>query len=156
MIFGDLTNVATGSFSALPEGYYNVFIEGAEVKKSKESNNEGLSVKFKIISDTGKNRVFFKWLTMEKQSNPQGFEKAQKFFARLLEVIGIPPNNYKSTDLIGKKLRLFLKVDDKKENYIAYCAGLESSTPGNMPAMITGGSPAPDYTPSITTADIPF
>ena len=128
----------TNSFEPLPEGWYNAYITGAEIKPTKAGDGKYIAVKYTITGPTHQGRVVFGNLNIQNPST-KAEEIGRQQLGEIMRAIGLAKVN--DTDqLIGGNLsiKLAVRTGDYAGNEIKGFKAI-------------GGSPAPTK-PAATPA----
>lgn len=140
---------STNSFEALPAGWYDAAIAGAEIKNTKSGTGRYIAIRYDILGPTHQGRVVFGNLNIENAS-AKAEEIGRQQLRALMEAIGLPRLN--DTDqLLGANVKIKLKIerDDQygDRNNVAQFASLgkpataASAAPKPAAAKPAGGAP---------------
>lgn len=96
------------SYEALPAGWYNVNVTGAELKNTKAGNGQYIAVRYDVTGPTHQGRVVFGNLNI-KNPNPKAEEIGRQQLGELMRAIGLA--RVTDTDqLIGGSLQIKLEI----------------------------------------------
>lgn len=110
----DLPAGNSGTYEALPAGWYTATIAGAEIRQTKSGSGRYIAVRYDITGPTHQGRVIFSNLNIENMS-AKAEEIGRQQLRALMEAIGLPKLG--DTDqLIGLNVKIKLKVE-KDEQY---------------------------------------
>lgn len=136
-----------GNYEALPAGWYNATIAGAEVKTTKSGTGRYIAVKYMVTGPTHEGRIVFSNLNIEN-SNPKAEEIGRQQLRSLMEAIGLPKMT-DSDQLIGGAVKIKLKIESDEQygdrNNVAGYASLGS-------AATSKGTPSPTPAPKSSSA----
>jgi hypothetical protein len=100
------------SYDALPAGWYDVTIAGAEIKDSK-SGGQYINVRYDITGPSAAGRVVFGMITV-RNSNPKAEEIGMQQLGELIQALGF--DKIEDTDqLIGGRLSIKLTVSESEQ-----------------------------------------
>lgn len=120
------------SYEALPAGWYNVNVTGAELKNTKAGNGQYIAVRYDVTGPTHQGRVVFGNLNI-KNPNPKAEEIGRQQLGELMRAIGVA--RVTDTDqLIGGSLQIKLEIRPAEGQY-------EASNDVKAFKSITGGAP---------------
>ncbi len=128
------------SYEALPAGWYNVNVTGAELKNTKAGNGQYIAVRYDVTGPTHQGRVVFGNLNI-KNPNPKAEEIGRQQLGELMRAIGLA--RVTDTDqLIGGSLQIKLEIR-QQEGYEPSndVKGYKSLT-GSVPAASAASAPA--------------
>lgn len=114
----DSLPVSDRNFDPLPAGWYDVAIEDADVKKTKDETGRYIEVKYRIIGENYNNRIVFgKINTRNKSAQAEriGLEQLGNLLRAIAGVSKLTDTN----QLIGKNLSIKLKIREAKDGYEA-------------------------------------
>ena len=83
------TDTATGDFSPLPDGWYDVRIASAEVRQTKAGNGQYIAVRYDVDGPTHAGRVVFGNLNV-RNANPKAEEIGRQQLGDIARALGIP------------------------------------------------------------------
>jgi hypothetical protein len=110
----DLPAGNSGTYEALPPGWYTATINGAEIKQTKSGTGRYIAVRYDITGPTHQGRVIFSNLNIEN-ANPKAEEIGRQQLRALMEAIGLAKLG--DTDqLIGANVKIKLKIE-RDEQY---------------------------------------
>lgn len=102
------------NFEPLPAGWYQVAIEGAEVKQTKAGTGQYIAVRYKVSGPTHSGRVVFGNINL-RNPNPKAEEIGRQQLGDICRAIGLATIQ-DSDQLIGGNLEIKLAVT-KDETY---------------------------------------
>lgn len=130
------------SYEALPAGWYNVNVTGAELKNTKDGSGQYIKVRYDITGPSHQGRVVFGNLNI-KNASAKAEEIGRQQLGELMRSIGLA----KVTDtdqLIGGSLQIKLDVRAATEQYSAQneVKGFKAIT-GSAPTFAAPAASAP-------------
>ena len=132
------------SYEALPAGWYNVNVTGAELKNTKAGNGQYIAVRYDVTGPTHQGRVVFGNLNI-KNPNPKAEEIGRQQLGELMRAIGLA----KVTDtdqLIGGSLQIKLEIRQQEgyepSNDVKGYKSLNGSVPAASAASATAQAAA--------------
>lgn len=103
---------STGSYEAIPAGFYEASVAGADIKESR-SGGSYINVRYDIIGPSHAGRVVFGMITISN-ANPKAEEVGRQQLAGLIRAIGL--SDLSDTDqLIGGRLSIKLDVEESEQ-----------------------------------------
>lgn len=106
-------NNASGDFSPLPDGWYDVRIASAEVRQTKAGNGQYIAVRYDVDGPTHAGRVVFGNLNVRNQ-NPKAEEIGRQQLGDIARALGIPAVS--DTDqIVGGSLSIKLTTRKSEE-----------------------------------------
>lgn len=148
-IADDLPAGNTGTYKALPAGWYTATIAGAEVKATKAGTGRYIAVRYDITGPTHQGSVIFSNLNIEN-ANPKAEEIGRQQLRSLMESIGLA--KLADTDqLIGNGVKIKLKVESDAQygdsNQVSAFSKLDGASakpaPAAKPAAAASSSAPP-------------
>ena len=130
------------SYEALPAGWYNVNVTGAELKNTKAGNGQYIAVRYDVTGPTHQGRVVFGNLNI-KNPNPKAEEIGRQQLGELMRAIGLA--RVTDTDqLIGGSLQIKLEIRQQE--------GYEPNNEVKGFKSASGAVPAPAAAPAQQAA----
>ena len=109
----DALPVSDRNFEPLPAGWYNVVVNGAEIKNTKAGTGQYISIRYDVTGPTHQGRVVFGNLNI-KNPNPKAEEIGRQQLGELMRAIGL--STVQDTDqLIGGQLMIKLDVRESEQ-----------------------------------------
>lgn len=146
----DLPAGNSGTYEALPAGWYTATIAGAEIKQTKAGTGRYIAVRYDITGPSHMGRVIFSNLNTEN-ANPKAEEIGRQQLRSLMEAIGLA--KLADTDqLIGANVKIKLKVESDPQygdrNQVSAFSKLEGGSsakpaPAAKPAAAAASSAPP-------------
>ena len=132
------------SYEALPAGWYNVNVTGAELKNTKAGNGQYIAVRYDVTGPTHQGRVVFGNLNI-KNPNPKSEEIGRQQLGELMRAIGLA--RVTDTDqLIGGSLQIKLEIRQQEgyepSNDVKGYKSLNGSVPAASAASATAQAAA--------------
>lgn len=132
------------SYEALPAGWYNVNVTGAELKNTKAGNGQYIAVRYDVTGPTHQGRVVFGNLNI-KNPNPKAEEIGRQQLGELMRAIGLA--RVTDTDqLIGGSLQIKLEIRQQEgyepSNDVKGYKSLNGSVPAASAASATAQAAA--------------
>jgi hypothetical protein len=128
------------SYEALPAGWYNVNVTGAELKNTKAGNGQYIAVRYDVTGPTHQGRVVFGNLNI-KNPNPKAEEIGRQQLGELMRAIGLA--RVTDTDqLIGGSLQIKLEVKHQEGYEPSNDVKGYKSLTGSVPAASAASAPA--------------
>ena len=134
------------SFEALPAGWYQVHITGAELRNTKAGTGSYIAVRYDVLGPTHQGRVVFGNLNI-RNPNPKAEEIGRQQLGSLMRAIGLA--QVSDTDqLIGGQLMIKLAIRPADGQYEASndvkdfkAVGSGAGAPAAAGAMPSNGAP---------------
>lgn len=102
----------TGNFDPIPEGWYNVTINNAELKDTKAGTGQYINIRYDVIGENHAGRVVFGMITV-RNANPKAEEIGRQQLGELLRAIG--KASVKDTDeLLGYSLSIKVAISQRE------------------------------------------
>lgn len=134
------------SYEALPAGWYNVNVTGAELKNTKAGNGQYIAVRYDVTGPTHQGRVVFGNLNI-KNPNPKAEEIGRQQLGELMRAIGLA--RVTDTDqLIGGSLQIKLKIRQQEGYEPSNDVNGYKSLNGSVPAASAASATAQAATPA--------
>lgn len=136
-----------GGFDPLPPGWYQVMINGAELKTTKNGTGQYIAVRYDVLGPTHQGRVVFGNLNI-RNANPKAEEIGRQQLGELMRAIGL--SQVTDTDqLIGGQLSIKLAIRTQ-EGYeptndvkgFKAAGGAAPAIPAKMPQQQAAAKPA--------------
>ena len=132
------------SYEALPAGWYNVNVTGAELKNTKAGNGQYIAVRYDVTGPTHQGRVVFGNLNI-KNPSPKAEEIGRQQLGELMRAIGLA--RVTDTDqLIGGSLQIKLEIRQQEgyepSNDVKGYKSLNGSVPAASAASATAQAAA--------------
>ena len=132
------------SYEALPAGWYNVNVTGAELKNTKAGNGQYIAVRYDITGPTHQGRVVFGNLNI-KNASAKAEEIGRQQLGELMRAIGLA--RVTDTDqLIGWSLQIKLEIRQQEgyepSNDVKGYKSLNGSVPAASAASATAQAAA--------------
>lgn len=128
------------SYEALPAGWYNVNVTGAELKNTKAGNGQYIAVRYDVTGPTHQGRVVFGNLNI-KNHNPQAEEIGRQQLGELMRAIGLA--RVTDTDqLIGGSLQIKLEIRQQEGYEPSNDVKGYKATSGSVPTPAAASAPA--------------
>ena len=136
---------ADNNFEALPAGWYQVHITGAELRNTKAGTGAYIAVRYDVLGPTHQGRVVFGNLNI-RNPNPKAEEIGRQQLGSLMRAIGL--SQVSDTDqLIGGQLMIKLAIrpaDGQYEasNDVKDFKAVGGAAPAVVGAMASNNAPA--------------
>tara|TARA_R110000803_G_scaffold28011_10_gene65139 strand:+ start:7173 stop:7682 length:510 start_codon:yes stop_codon:yes gene_type:complete len=148
------------SFDPLPDGWYDVRIDGTDLKPTKANNGEYLEIQMTVLGGQFANRKLWDRLTL-KHPNETTTAIAARTLGDICRAVNITALQ-QTEELHGKPVRIRLKIKQDstwgpRNEVQAYEASTGAATPPTTGAATTsapGGVNTPTPTPTAA-ADVP-
>ena len=149
---------ADNNFEALPAGWYQVQITGAELRNTKAGTGAYIAVRYDVLGPTHQGRVVFGNLNI-RNPNPKAEEIGRQQLGSLMRAIGLA--QVSDTDqLIGGQLQIKLSIRPADGQYDASndvkdfkaVGGTATAEPAAVGAMASNSSAAPAAQASASAA----
>lgn len=109
----DLPEQPQRTYGPVPEGVYEVTINGAELKNTKSGTGKYLAIRYDVVNGDHKGRVLWGNMTMRNQ-NLDAERIGRLQFGELLQAIG--KSEVEDTDeLIGASLKVKVVIKDSEQ-----------------------------------------
>ena len=154
--------VQGADFSPIPEGEYNLLVEDAESKRTKDGEGQYISLKLQVLDGKYKGRLIFHNVTIQNR-NDKAVEIGRKALIILSRCKGKPLTD--SAQLLGVTVRAKVRIRPAQNGYdaqndVAYYIGPIESASQSMPAPAeikrTVVHRSPDAPPKQEDDDCPF
>ena len=132
----------SGSFDALPAGWYKACIIASVMKPTKAGNGQYLSLEFQVLEGAHANRTVFANLTLN-HPNATTVEIAQRNLSAICHAVGnLNPGQSENLHDIPLLIKLTIRISDQygEQNDIKDFRALE----GGAQAQIPTSAPRPD------------
>jgi hypothetical protein len=103
--------------ATLPDGIYELEVEGTEVKKSNKGGT-GINVTYEVyLPEQYKGRKFFQWINVKVPGSPKAEEIGEQELAKLIKAVGIPEDDEvdDTEELHGKPFLARVGLENLKE-----------------------------------------
>lgn len=153
--------VSGGDFQPIPEGEYNLMVEEAEPKRTKDGEGQYISLRLQVLDGPHKGRLIFHNITIQNR-NDKAVEIGRKALIILSRCKGKPLTD--SAQLLGTTVRAKVKIRPEQNGYQAqneiawYIGPVESGTPEIKRTVIkdtTQQAPKQDA-PGVYEDEAPF
>lgn len=111
----DLTNVRESSFDLIPAGNYNVVLDTAQIKETKDGTGEYINCKFVIVGGDHDDRILFHMFNI-KNKNAQATEIGLSQLKSFMKCAGAKDFNIKSVSVL-EGMQALAVVKTKTDSY---------------------------------------